>query len=613
MEAHEANAQRSAFEFLGTVGLVIAGLYVAREVLLPLALATLLTFLLLPLVRRLETWRIPRFVAVMAVMTVTALFCSLLFLAIGSQMVSLTQELPRYRENVLRKADDAQARLRPLFERFTETSRFVNRLTRNMNRQSGGRDEPGQQSALNQPTDQPVEVQVVDAPLPSIETFRAWLGPLLSPVATASIVVVFSIFMLLEHDTLRNRFIVLSSLEDVPGATMLLDEAAHRVSRFLRMQLLVALIYGVATGLFSLLAGLPNALLWGFVGTLLRFVPFVGPLIATSFPIALAVATTQGWQTPLGLVLAFMALEFVVSNGVEPWLYGNSTGVSSMSVLLSALFWTWLWGGIGLVLAMPLTVFLVTLGRHLPTFAFLTTLLSDEDPLTPPVKLYQRLLARDVHEALQLIDHAAAQGDTLATGELLLHSLAIGMEDLNRGRITRQQFERLATEMRDVLHELPAEFPPASTDPDNKPLVVVVPARPGFDDVAADVVARTLESVSPGAVFLARAQTVNDSAARVIQSGAEIVVICATGPRGPQHTKYLLSRLATTPSMFVAALLIGPTDLDRSADQPPASLPVSTTAKSLTDLCGSLRPTLETRQFQRLAARPVVTNSELHT
>lgn len=623
MHERTPRADGSSFEFLATLALVVTGLYVARELLLPLALATLLAFLLLPLVRRLEMWRIPRFAAVLVVMTATALFCALLFIAIGGQMVALSRQLPQYRNNVLQKADDARAALQPALDRFEETNRFLRRLSRQASH------EPSVDSEVNGTNDrgpsaantglegqeseteaQPVEVQVVGGPSPSIETFRTWLGPVLSPFATASIVIVFSIFMLLEHHTIRNRFIVLSKLENVPDATRLLDDAARRVGRFLRMQLLVALVYGVSTGILTAVAGLPNALLWGFVGTLLRFVPFVGPLIATSLPIALSIATTEGWHTPIGLLLAFMALEFAVSNGIEPWLYGNTTGVSSLSVLLSALFWTWLWGGIGLVLAMPLTVFLVTLGRHVPQFSLFTTLLSDEDPLPPAVQLYQRLLASDFHAALQLVDRIASDDGLIRAGDLLLSCLGVGMNDLVRGRMSREQFDLLSKGARDSLHELSEEWQANDDIPAGPPVIAVAAARPGYDDIASEIVAATLTATTRGNAVTVPSTTVNDAATGIAQSGADVVVICATGPRGAQHAKYFLSRSAGIQHLVLSVLLVEGGELAAPVVGQSRDLKAEVVAASLADLAIKLQPYLESRCFRRQLAPAIAIMSK---
>ena len=221
------------------------------------------------------------------------------------------------------------------------------------------------------------------------------VGPLISPLATAGIVIVFVIFMLLKREDLRDRVIRLVGSRDLPRTTQALDDAARRVGRYLLMQLVVNTTYGIPIGIGLWLIGIPNPILWGMLCTVLRFVPYIGPVIAAFFPLALAIAVDPGWSTLLWAGALFIVVELISNNVIEPWLYGSSTGLSPVAVIAAAVFWTWLWGPIGLLLSTPLTVCLVVLGRHVPQLAFLDVLLGNEPVLSPPEHLYQRLLVGD--------------------------------------------------------------------------------------------------------------------------------------------------------------------------------------------------------------------------
>ena len=253
--------------------------------------------------------------------------------------------------------------------------------------------------------EEPMPVRVVEMntdPLP-MRILRDWLGPLLGPLGTAAIVIVFVLFMLIQREHLRDRIIRLAGTRRVYVTTQAIDEAAGRVSRYLMMQLVINATYGlaVATGLFFI--GVPNAILWGLLATVFRFVPYVGPWVAAIMPIALALAVFEGWTRPLLVIGMFVVIELLSNNIMEPWLYGSSAGMSTVGIIVAATFWTWLWGPVGLMLSMPLTVCLVVLGRYVPALSFISVLFSDQPALQYGVRFYQRLLAFDDHEAGDLV------------------------------------------------------------------------------------------------------------------------------------------------------------------------------------------------------------------
>jgi predicted PurR-regulated permease PerM len=248
----------------------------------------------------------------------------------------------------------------------------------------------------------PVEIAKPDmSPLQIVETV---IGPLIAPLATAGIVIVFVIFILLYRHDLRDRFIRLASIGDINRTTQALEDAGSRVAKYLLTQVFLNLAYGIPIGIGLWLIGVPNPLLWGMLAVVLRFIPYIGPVLAATFPIALSIAVDPGWMMLLLTVSLFVVIELISNNIVEPWLYGAKTGLSPIAIIVSAIFWTWLWGPVGLLLSTPLTVCLFVLGRHVPQFVFLDVLLGSERVLTPEESLRQRLLALDPAEATENAD-----------------------------------------------------------------------------------------------------------------------------------------------------------------------------------------------------------------
>src|SRR5690606_12816327 len=265
-----------------------------------------------------------------------------------------------------------------------------------------------QKAASGKPEGETVrKVEVIEAPPSAMEVLRGMLGPVVKPIGTGAVVVVFVIFMLLQREDLRDRLIALVGVQDLHTTTRAMDDAAARVSRFLLMQLLINGMQGVAVAVGLWLIGVPNAMLWGALTTVLRFIPYLGPWLAAMMPIALSCAVFEGWSEPLMTVGLFVVLELVSNNFLEPWLYGTRTGVSQLALLVAAVFWTWMWGAAGLFLSTPMTVCLVVMGKYIPQLQFLSIMLSDEPVLKAPQRFYQRLLARDPEEAETLLDEAS--------------------------------------------------------------------------------------------------------------------------------------------------------------------------------------------------------------
>jgi predicted PurR-regulated permease PerM len=251
---------------------------------------------------------------------------------------------------------------------------------------------------------EPVTVRIESPESQPLEIIQTVVGPLLAPLATAGLVIIFVIFILLEQEDLRDRFIKLAGAGDLQKSTQALNDAAARVSRYLLMQLMVNMTYGIPIGIALYFIGVPNAVLWGLLAAVLRFVPYLGPFLAASFPIALAFAVDPGWSMLLWVIGLFLLAELISNNVIEPWLYGSSTGLSSLAIIMAAIFWTTLWGPVGLFLATPLTVCLVVIGRYVPRLEFLGILLGSDPVLAPEERLYQRLLAGNLEEAVEIAE-----------------------------------------------------------------------------------------------------------------------------------------------------------------------------------------------------------------
>jgi len=390
--AREA-APSSKLPTLAASAATVAALYFARDVFLPLAIAILLTFALAPAVSRLRRAGCPRSFAVIAVVTAAFLCLFAFSLIVALQVSEVARDLPTYQSNIIQK-------VRTLKEAGSE-SQILDRLGRVMERISVELSRPEADVRVSPapvPEPKPLLVEIFSPQRP-IEILLSVLNPLLGPLATTGLVIVVVIFMLFEREDLRDRFIRLVGYGDLHRTTEALQDAGARVGRYLLMQLVVNITYGVPLAIGLSLLGIPNAILWGMLAIVLRFVPYIGPVIAAALPLFLAFAAAPGW-TLMALTLGlFIVLELVSNNIVEPWLYGSRTGLSPLAIIVAAIFWAWLWGPIGLVLSTPLTVCLVVLGRHVRQFEFLEILLGNEPVLDPKERLYQRLLAGDPDEA----------------------------------------------------------------------------------------------------------------------------------------------------------------------------------------------------------------------
>jgi predicted PurR-regulated permease PerM len=383
-----------------TLGFVVAALYFAREVLVPVALAVLLSFLLAPAVHWLRHMRAGR-VAAVAVTVLVAFLVIVGFGAIvGEEISQLGPALPEYRHNI-----ELKLRSLPKAIPLARVAAALHQVTAELKRSETSNPAPSgsRSSAGPAPAEQakPLPVMIQQPELTPLQIAESVIGPLLRPLATAGLVLVLVVFILLGREELRDRVLRLAGSGDLHRTTEAMNEAGHRVSRYLLSQLSVNAVEGTLLGVGLAVIGIPNAALWGILAMLLRFIPYLGIVIAACFPLALAIAVDPGWWLLAWTGLLFVATELIVANVVEPWLYAGSTGLSSIAVIIAAVFWTWLWGPIGLLLSTPLTACLLVLGRHVPQLRFLDVILGSEPVLTPDETFYQRLLADDPEEATE--------------------------------------------------------------------------------------------------------------------------------------------------------------------------------------------------------------------
>jgi predicted PurR-regulated permease PerM len=534
----------------------IATLYLARAVLVPLALAVLCTFVLTPLVVGLERWRLTRLPAVLLVLA----FC---FLAVGSvswlvtgQLVQVSNQLPSYTENIDAKIRALRTPGRGGLSNVTAVVKDVNRELSKPPAEtlSAPAHSESTEAAAIPAAARPIPVEVAEPPSNLLQDLRTLLGPLVGPLETGGLVLVFVFFMLVKREDLRNRLIRLIGRGQLTAMTAALDDAGVRLSRYLVLQCLVNTAYGAlfAGGLYAI--GVPQALLWGLLGALLRFVPYVGTLIGAALPVLLAAAVFPGWSQAVWTCGLFLSIELGLVNVVEPWLYGAHTGISSLAILVAAVFWALLWGPVGLILSTPLTVCLMVVGRYVPSLQFLEVVLGDEPVLAPEAQLYQRLLAKDQDEARDvaeayLNDHPLG----IFYDAVLIPALALAERDRHVDELDEERSAFLCQSTKELIEELGERGDdsltsmPVDTDPAVGPLspgvrVLCLPARDEADEIVAMMLAQLLQRAGYDAQSLPIG-TVRDMLDQVAHQGAEIVCVSALPPFALGQARSLCRRL----------------------------------------------------------------------
>ena len=535
---------------LVAASILLAGLYYGREILIPLAIAFLITFALNPPVTWLARVGLPRLLATSLVMVTVV--CALVGLGVilGAQVRSIAVELPAYQSTILTKLSDLRQNLQaPGF--LDGVLRTVERLQKEV------------ESKDSKPADGPApqRVEIVPTPQTPFEQVFAWVVRSAEPLATAGIILIFVFLALLDIGDLRDRLLRLLG-GNFHRSTDAIQEAGARISRYLLMQLLVNVSYGVPLAAGLWIIGVPGALLWGAIGAVMRFVPYVGPLIAAIFPVALAFAVDSGWSMLLWTVALIVILELISNNIIEPLLYGSSTGLSAISLIASAILWTALWGPVGLILSTPLTVCLLVLGRNLPQLRFLDTMLGSTPALDVPARIYQRLIANDADEAVEIagteIEKSSVKSFYDAIG---IEVLRLASEEYLQNASAEHRL-RLASGMDTLLDDLRDDFP-SSLSPEAKPRVLCIGGKWEIDALAGEMLAHALAFEGIAAASQPAASVNADYLANLDLKGADIVCLSYFTPNPAIPARHACRRLRRRwPNMrIVLALWRAPPEL----------------------------------------------------
>jgi len=496
----------------GTVVLVftiVAALYFARDILIPLAFALTFTFMLTPVVTYLQKLRMGRVLPVMFTVLVSIAVAGWITWIIANQLVDVASQLPTYRQNIHSKIEALRNRGKGPLGRAADSAKDIAREISGPDAPPVTTATPAQNQTRRSATKvpgPPVPVQIVQTPTSGLAGLPDFVKPFLAPLGRAGIILIFTIFMLIKREDLRNRLLRLVGLSQLNMMTQALDDAAQRVSRYLFMQFLVNAGFGVLFAVGLYLIGVPNPVLWGVLAGILRIVPYVGSLFAATLPTLLSLAVFDGWLPPLLVFLLFAALETIIGNFVEPWLYGAHTGISSLALLVTAVFWTVLWGPAGLILSTPLTVCAVVLGRYFPQLSFLHVLLGDEEALEAEAQLYQRLLAMDQPEARAIVDEFLKGRPLIELYDaVLIPALSLAEQDRHNGTIDAPHEEFLFLSINEMIAEFseyhPVLTPPEAEDTDREQYpaaqfsgrILCLPAHDQADEITAAMLAQLLE------------------------------------------------------------------------------------------------------------------------
>jgi predicted PurR-regulated permease PerM len=526
-------------------------LYFARVVFIPLALAILFSLFLSPIVTFFERIKFPRPLAVVLVVSTLIGLISLLLWQSSQQFFDLTNQLPAYKETLVKKIHTLKRASGESLNKASDVLNDVEKEIVSATPGAPGSDGKKPPTAGGSPS-RPMTVQVV-APANPLESFQNLLGPL----ASAVVVIVFTIFILLGREDLRNRLIRLVAGNRLNVMTQAMDEASQRINRYLFLQLLVNAGYGTVVAIGLHYIGIPNAGLWGVASAILRFLPYVGAPLAASAPIVLALAIFPGWQQAAITAGFFVVLEMLVANLLEPLLYGSHVGLSPLAILVAAVFWTLIWGFPGLVLSTPLTVCLMVMGRHVPSLNVLNVILGDEPVLEPHALFYQRLLAGDENEAREVLENRLKEKSLESVyGEVVIPALRLAEHDRHRNELDEDAQNFIYQSTREIVEdvaEIDAErtaennetrLPAPVPNIQNALSVMCIPARDEADDVVAAMLARLLEKESIRAQSIPIGTT-SEMLGQVMDAEPDVVCISALPPFAIDHSRALYVKLRT--------------------------------------------------------------------
>lgn len=537
----------------GTI--IVLTLYFAKIVFIPLALALLLSFILTPVVMLIERIRIPRAIAIFIVMTCLVGVIGVLGWKMYGQLTDLAEQLPTYKMALVQKIQSLKGHDTQALAKMSATIKDLeNEISKpDANLQPAVKGKQPEPPGASRSNPMPVEILPPSNP---VNTFESMLGPL----ATAGIILVFTIFMLLDREELRNRFLRLASGGRLSAMTQALEEANQRINRYLFLQMTVNASYGIIIGIALHFIGIPNASLWGVVATMLRFIPYAGPPLAGSFPILLSLAIFPGWTHATETLGLFVTLEIVVSNFVEPLLYGSNVGLSALAVLVAAIFWTLIWGLPGLMLSTPLTAFLVIMGRYIPGLSNLSVLLGHEPVLPLSTQYYQRLLAVDQDEAKLLLERQLKEKPLEEIYEtIVIPALSHAEHDKYKNEIDEDSGAVMFQEVREMIEDLGEEageragqkvekegedqnVGPWSEGENNQPEIICVPSRDEADDLIALMLAQLLAGKGYKSQNMSLG-SVSEMLSQAAELKPKVVCIASLPPFALSHARELYRRL----------------------------------------------------------------------
>jgi len=557
---------------------VIAGLYFGRPVLEPFALAALLSLMLAPGVGWLHRRGIGRTAAV--VVTVSFAFLVILGFAaaVGDEVIGLARNLPQYEENIATKIRSLNGVV-PGAGVLGRATRVFHDLSSELEGSTSGG--PSAPLGAGAPGDAaPVPVEIRQNEPATLQLLRNVIGPMLLPMAEAGLVLLFVIMFLLKREDLRDRLLRLAGARDLHRTTAAMNEAAERVSAYLLTQLAIGVCYGIPVGIGLAVIGIPNAPLWGLLGVLLRFVPYLGGPLTAVMPCALAIAVDPGWSLLFWTLLLFAAIETVTANFIEPWAYARTTGLSSVAVIGAATFWTWLWGPVGLLLATPLTVCLVVLGRYVPQLQFLDVLLGNRPVLSPPESLYQRLLARDPEEATEQAEEFAREKSLEAFfDEVAIPALLLAQADSDRGALSGSRRAIIAEGFAALLDNLAEDGLVEPEEGEGEgPAIACLAGRNELDLAAAWLLQHLLRRRGHRAVAFSPDAVSSLNIDRLPLRGTAVVCLSLISATSAARARYLVRRIRRRARR--ARLLIGLWGQER-ADFSAAEATVATAADNV--------------------------------
>jgi predicted PurR-regulated permease PerM len=532
--------------------IVIAILYFAREIFVPITLAVLLSFLLAPAVKWLRRLGLGRVAAVcITVLVGFSAIAGFTAIVIG-EVSSLAQELPEYRYNL-----EIKIRSLPgivpgsgVFHRAAQMLRQLGKELANPDNQEPAKTSGPTATANAGAASKPIPVQIQEPEPGPLQVLQSIIGPLLQPMAAGGLVVVFVIMILLEREGLRDRLLRLAGRRDLHRTTEAMNDAAQRISRYLLSQLVVNISCGFPIGIGLTLIGIPNPALWGIMVVLLRFIPYLGILIAAAFPVALAIAVAPGWMLLVWTALLFIGVELIVANLVEPFVYGGTTGLSPVALIAAATFWTWLWGPIGLLLSTPITVCLVVLGRHVPRLQFLDVILGNRPALTAEERFYQRMLADDPEEATEQAEEFAKERSLAEFfDEVAIAALTRAQADSDRGILAAASRATFRDGIEAMLENLSEDADGTGSAPEHPtpraPEVVCVAGRNELDEAAGLLLVHLLRldrHIEVGALLLPDALSSGTPKRRLFNDPA-VVCLSLISTNSPARARYLVRRI----------------------------------------------------------------------